>query len=265
MKFKFIILYAIFVALSSCKDENIQMVDCQKINDFWSTLTMPDYAGSLDFDTIALFDELGGNKAVSVVLEEKQTFKNGGYVTIGGIVMKTTIVGNQRWTTVDYKGFLYEAAFDSIENRIFGKRDTTIYYSYELAMTLNESETEDSDDEPDGLIELSKWRIPTLDDEYNFAYMLRKDYKAMAKGLKAKPYGLIAYWYKVPTYELGWFQYNKEYACHWVQGYKKMDAPYISDRYQMAFLNENHYMVGDLQRMNPYAPIRLVQDIEIEE
>jgi hypothetical protein len=231
-----------------------------------SNLTIPSIVKKGEFDIVPW-----NNNSYLKSTQSSNLFTDGGMAMIVGQFLPTVIIGNQRWTTMDFKGMISNPSLSKWDNKLYGKTlpmDTTIYYSYNLAMTLNNTPTMINYYAPDGLVERSNWRIPTQSDENNLHIMALGDETAINDAMNFVPNGMIYHEYSSPyisTADTVAVLCNKNASIHWNSEYIPYDGsghgPYGT--WHLTGANGTDYIyLFQFQLMMPYAPIRLVQDID---
>lgn len=213
---------------------------------------------------------------------DKQEFVYGGIALLSNYIgMETTIVGNQRWTTMDYsvlqssyettsdlepeyiEGDIWQNNIDSLDNIVI-EYDNVYHFSWPTAMTIGEFSTIANVGSPNGLTEESKWRIPTQRDAKRLCYMLRKDYEAINAGLAGKETGVF---YSVFR---NYYEYQGTiwasaidrdgFTSFWTQDYEE-EYSTMYPIYSCATFNDENFITGQICMFSPHMPIRLVQDI----
>lgn len=185
--------------------------------------------------------------STKTIFTEKQVFLNGGVVIISYQYLTTKIVGDQRWCTMDYSGYISGTVFNN---------ENTIHHSYDAAMSLNGSTTLMNIASPTNLVELSNWRIPSWDDLDHLHNMVYGDIASKVTGLNMQATGMVkwdgvnASVHQNPTYGIFW-------CSDFVLGNQGQDTWHL-------FGNSapDHTFSFQYQLQYPYAPIRLVQDVE---
>lgn len=177
----------------------------------------------------------------------KQVFLDGGTVIFSNwTAASTTIVGNQRWTTINYSG--------QIPNVTPFYEGGAYQYPYDAAMTLNGLTS--AMNTKTGIIENSTWRIPTWDDMNHLHHMVHGDEASIVAGLNMQATGMFkwdgvnASVHQNPDYGIFW---NSDFSL----GTQGQDTWHL-----FANDSQTHVFGFQYQIEYPYAPIRLVQDIE---
>lgn len=173
----------------------------------------------------------------------KQEFIAGGFVIINGTLLPTTIVGDQRWITLDYQAYISGQAF---------RNGNTTHHSYDAAMMLNN--TSGVNYLPSDIEELSKWRIPSWDDMNHLHHMVFGDEASIVVGLNMKATGMLEYdgtteVHQNPTYGIFWnsdFNLGEQGQDTWNLFGNSSPTEVFGFQYQL---------------QKPYAPIRLVQTV----
>ncbi len=191
------------------------------------------------------------NKTVSGLYH----FIDGGTVKIGKEKFYTVIIGDQRWFS-EYIT-LRVAGSATVDDDIFA--DNVVYYKYSSAMSLNGVEVKNLKQVPNDLIELSEWRIPSLDDAKklwdNVACTSRyEEYRKIGKGLEFVGTGAFF----DPKLETIW---DADFEYFWLSDTLNTDE--YTKHYYVRFNNES-FVIGasNLSVENIWFPVRLVQDIE---
>lgn len=177
------ILFFLGITFNSCQKENVTQ-DNQPLEKDYLT-PMPTKIAEGKFDVVPQMKNSSTLKATIDLYNSE--FIDGGMAMIAGQFMPTIIVGNQRWTTVDFKGYINDPSLNKLENTIYGDAkdpNSTNYYSYNLAMTLNGSPTMMNYYAPAGLVELSNWRIPSWSDVNHLGYLSGGDDAKVNTNLK---------------------------------------------------------------------------------
>ena len=264
-----LLLFLLFLgtAFYSCQKDDICQENEPLAEDFLTP--MPTKTAEGDFDIVPQIEKSSTLKSTTDLYDSE--FIDGGMAMIAGQFMPTVIVGDQRWTTVDFKGHIQNASLTNLENSIYGDAtdpNSTNYYSYNLAMTLNGSPTMMNYNAPAGLAELSNWRIPSWSDENHLGYMSGGDNAKVNTNLDFKPTGVIYHEYTTspinPDSVRAVF-YNAHMATHWnsefISGTGTGNGPYGTWHLTGGNCVDYIYLF-QFQYMSPHAPIRLVQDIE---
>lgn len=263
---KFLLTFIVVLSVWSCQKESFDQETIQDKNDFFTPIGNNAKEG--DFDVVPWPEKSNLKSSQSLYDSE---FIDGGMVMVGGQFMRTVIIGNQRWTIDDYKMNITDPSLSIWENKIYGDAqqvDTTLYYSYNLAMTLNGSPTMMSYNAPSGLVETSSWRIPTWSDENDLGYMAAGDMEAITNALEYKSTGMIYHEYSsvyIPDADTIPVHLNPTETVHWNSEYIPNDGsgngPFGT--WHLTGGNASDYIyLFQFQLMMPYAPIRLVQNIE---
>ncbi|MFT3738562.1 MAG: hypothetical protein QM786_07370 [Breznakibacter sp.] len=193
-------------------------------------------------------------------------FTDGGMAMIAGQFFPTVIIGNQRWTIMDFKGTISDPSLSYWDKITYGEitpLDTTRYYSYNAAMTLNGSPTLLNLYAPAGLTEVSNWRIPTWEDESDLYQMAQGDETAINTAMDFNANGMIYHTYSsshIPTADTIPVLYNPTVAVHWNADYLPYNGSYGTWHLTGSNTVDDFYLF-QFQLMLPYAPIRLVQNI----
>lgn len=213
---------------------------------------------------------------------DKQEFVYGGIALLSNYIgMETTIVGNQRWTTMDYfviqsscettsdlepeyiEGDVWQNNIDSLDNIVI-EYESVYHFSWPTAMTIGEFSTIANVGSPDGLTEESKWRIPTQRDAKRLCYMLRKDYEAINAGLEGKAtgvfYSVFRTYYECQGTIWASATARSGYTSFWTQDYEE-EYSTLYPIYSCATFNDENFITGQICMFSPHMPIRLVQDI----
>lgn len=261
---KLAVLFIFGLAFYSCQKEDLRQETLTKEKEFFTPIG--DNIKEGEFDIVPWGDQSTLKSSGSY------NFIDGGMVMVGGQFMSTVIIGNQRWTTIDFKGLLNDPSFSKWDNLLYGTAlslDTTVYYSYNLAMTLNDSPTMMSYGPPAGLVETSTWRIPSWSDEQHLYQLASGDEEAISTALQYKTTGMVYHEYSsshIPTADTISVYYNPATTVHWNSDYIPYDGtPGGASNGTYYFTGGNavdHIYLFQFQLMMPYAPIRLVQNIE---
>ncbi len=182
----------------------------------------------------------------------KQVFLEGGYVTINGMMFPTKIVGDQRWITMDYVKYISGQAFNN---------GGTVHHSYDAAMSLNGSTSSfPRFMEPANLVENSAWRIPSWDDMNHLHHMVYGDEASIITDLNMQATGMVK-WDGTGDPITNSVYQNPSYGIFWNSDFTLGDQG--QDTWHL-FANDapNHVVLFEYQIHYPYAPIRLVQDVE---
>lgn len=266
------LLVATLVIVSGCKDDFLSYSEDADIyhssNIVWLDETIRyDYTSS----DIVPWSDCSYNKSANL---QTTTFMDGGMALIAGHFLPTVIIGNQRWTTMDYKGYLHDSNLSDWDNVMYGiatSIDSTVYYSYNLAMTLNNTPTTLNYYSPVGLVETSSWRIPSWDDENHLHYMTNGNDELINTWLNPLTRGMIYHTYSsfnIQTANIIPCVFAASESVHWNSEYY---APVENDNetefgpygtWHLTAMNGTDYSyLFQFQLMMPYAPIRLVQNI----
>lgn len=261
-------------SLSSCNEDSLwELNDFNGLKNQQTDIIWLDQSIKHDntpLDTIA-WSDLSCNKSYSVY---DYSFIDGGMALIAGQFLPTVIIGDQRWTTMDYKGVLHDTSLSDWDNKLYGvatAADSTVYYSYNLAMTLNNTATTFNLYSPTGLVEESNWRIPSTTDDNHLYHLANGNETLINTWLNPLRRGMIYHSYSsfnlteadtIPCV----FAANE--AIYWLSEYLDpvveesgaVLGPYGT--WHLSAMNgTDHVYMFQFQYMMPYAPIRLVQDI----
>lgn len=191
------------------------------------------------------------NGLKSTTISGKQDFVDGGFVQIGMQFFPTKIVGDQRWITVDYTAQISGQTFSN---------GGTIHHSYEAAMSLDGSSTIMNMYAPTGLVENSNWRIPSWSDMNHLGSMTYGDSESAISNLNLTSTGMVqwddSYDASIATHV------NPTLSVFWNSDF--IDATsYNNGTWHLTATNATDYLyLFQYQTYKPYAPIRLVQDVE---
>lgn len=221
-------------------------------------------------DTVPWYD-YSYNKSASL---QTSSFRDGGMVYVAGQLLPTVIIGDQRWTTMDYKGYLHDSNLSEWDNVMYGvatSSDSTVYYSYNLAMTLNNTITMANFYSPAGLEETSSWRIPSWEDENHLHHLANGNETLINTWLNPLTRGMIYHTYSsyyIPTASIIPCVFAANESVHWNSEYHdpvvnangSVSGP--DGTWHLTAMNgTNHTYLFQFQLMMPYAPIRLVQNV----
>ena len=260
-----ILLILLGVTFYSCQKEEIAQ-ESETVNEDYLT-PMPETIDEGEFDIIAQPENYSTSNLYG------SEFKDGGMAMIAGQFLTTAVIGNQRWTTIDFKGYLNDPTLTDIENTIFGDAtdlNSTRYYSHKLAMTINESPTMLNYNAPDGLVELSNWRIPSRQDINNLGFMVGpkpERYVTISDKLQFKKTGMI-YHQRTSPYDpnaLRVVHQRPDELVFWNAKYIPYDGSGSGPNGTWHLTGGNavdYIYLFQYQLLHPHAPIRLVQDIE---
>ncbi len=177
---------------------------------------------------------------------EKQVFLDGGFAMIAGQFFPTKIVGDQRWITFDYKAFIQNPSFNC---------GGTIHHSYEAAISLNGSATTMNFYPPANLVEKSTWRIPSWNDLNHLHHMVYSDEASIITGLNLLATGMVKY------DGIDTVHQNPTYGIFWCSDFLVSDQG--TDTWHLfGSISPDYVYLFQYQLSYPYAPIRLVQDVE---
>ena len=261
-----VLLILLGLTFYSCQKEEIAQ-ESKPVKDNYLT-PIPEAVDEGEFDIIAKPE----SQTTSSLF--KSEFKDGGMAMIAGQFLPTVVIGNQRWIALDFKGYLNDPSLTKTENTIYGNAsdpNSTNFYSYKLAMTLNESPTIMNYNAPDGLVELSNWRIPSKRDVSNLGFMAGPGIEGDTKinnNLRLKTTGVIYHRYTTSPIDPEFVAprvFSPDRAAFWnsefIPGSGTGSGPYGT--WQLTGGNGVDYIfLFQFQYMSPHAPIRLVQDIE---
>lgn len=272
------------IALVACSEDvqpnfDIQPEDGVTTHSVQPSITWIDANVSVDTVSLPHIDLAAPsfNKSSPIYPEglEGAPFRDGGFVMVAGQYLPTVVIGNQRWTTADFKGLLQLDSGNRFDNKLYGNAmnpDSTLYYSYKLAMLLEDSPTLFNAYPPTGLKELSKWRIPEVDDFVRLCYMAESDYVEMNRQLATKTNGMIYHDYSDYNIQIADtipILRRPDEAIYWCSDWygpnsgktRGTSGPY-GTWHLVAFNGVDFMYIFQFQMMMPHAAIRLVQDIE---
>jgi hypothetical protein len=222
-------------AFTSCQKEEVELLEKQ------AEFLTADKVEEIKFEETSFISTKSS-------FTTKQVFLDGGCVTINGSFFPTKIVGDQRWIILNYNKEIGSKSFQT---------GNTTHHLYADAMTLNGSVSSNPRFyEPTNLVEKSNWRIPTWLDVNHLHHMVYGDEPSIIAGLNMEATGMIkwdgvnASVHQNPTQSIFWnsdFTLGSQGQDTWHLFAAKDDGRVYGFQYQLDY---------------PYAPIRLVQDVE---
>ncbi len=187
----------------------------------------------------------------STSFDEKQEFIDGGFVQVAGQFFPTKIVGDQRWITANYTTPVTGQTFNN---------GGTIHHSYEAAMALDGSPTQINIYAPSSLVETSNWRIPSWQDMNHLYIMTYGDNEGIATGLNLTATGMVK-WDRASALETA-VHVNPALCIFWNSDFIEATTSNYGTWHLTAHNTIDYMYLFQYQIPYPYAPIRLVQDVE---
>lgn len=229
----------------------IAVISCQKDNDFVTeTNKFSPVQAKRKLET--QFEQIPFSSLLkSTNFSEKQEFKDGGFVQVASQFFPTKIVGDQRWITANYTTPITGQTFNN---------GNTIHHSYEAAISLNGSPTQMNMYAPANLTETSTWRIPSQDDMEHLYQMLQGDLESEKNGLNLVSTGMIQ-WDEVSDPDNA-THVNPSLSIFWNSDFHEPTEHNFGTWHLYAHDTVNYAYLFEYQIPYPYAPIRLVQNVE---
>ncbi len=188
----------------------------------------------------------------STSFDEKQEFIDGGFVQVAGQFFPTKIIGDQRWITANYTTPISGQTFSN---------GGTIHHSYEAAMALDDSPTQMNLYGPSGLVETSNWRIPSWYDVNHLHHMTYGDEAGIATGLNLTTATGMVRWDRSSALEDA-VHVNSSLCIFWNSDFIEPTTGNYGTWHLTAHNTVDYMYLFQYQVLYPYAPIRLVQDVE---